>query len=91
MKYIVLWYIITTVPVSSPFPKADEYTGKISYEQTLVQHLDTRSEVKYRAFDTKDEAQRFIDRAPENVKEGMKLVEVKEIVIGTEIIFGGAK
>ena len=81
-KIIVLWLITTSFPGAGPAPKPDPYTGQYLISINAIAHLDTKTEVRHKEFDTASAAALFIKNAPAHIQKKMKTVVLEEIQDG---------
>ena len=73
--FIVVWVITLTVPTSCPDYKPDPYTGEYPMMHCLVAHYKTITKNMRKEFKTKEEAQKFIDNASDDIRPTMKILE----------------
>lgn len=64
-----------SVPTECPDYKPDPYTGRYPMTHCLVMHYKTETKEMSRSFHTRQEAEAFVDGAPENIKPLMKILE----------------
>ena len=76
MKYIVVWTIIVWVATGCPDYKPDPYTGQYPSTHCLVNHGKFEEKKMEKEFSTKEEALKFIEDAPKNIKLIMQILRV---------------
>ncbi len=76
--WIVLWLVVSTSPVECPDFKPDPYTGAYPSTHCAVYHCKETKSVLIKEFVSDIEAKGFIDAAPKNLKDKMKLVHLEE-------------
>lgn len=62
----VSWKVTKTVPAPCPDYRPDPYTGDFPQFHCAVYHTQTITEEKSAEFATKEEAEEFIKKAPQN-------------------------
>lgn len=76
-KWLVVWWVCTSVQTDCPDWKPDEYTGSLPNSGCLVLHTKTVYRPMLKEFQAKFSAQDFINKAPEYIRKRMKLVDVE--------------
>ena len=79
MKWLVLWVAIISMSVRSE-PPTDKYTGEVPrwYAEPTVYSSKTYEKPMMKYFETEEEAQAFIDKAPEYKARYMVLIDTEE-------------
>ena len=75
--WIVMWTLLVTVPTECPDFEPDPYTGEYPMVHCLVYHTKTIERKMEKRFDSKEEAEKFIADAPDNIRPLMKIEETK--------------
>ena len=76
MKYVLTWTVSVWVSMECPDYKPDPYTGEYPSMHCLVNHGEFVAKEMTKSFETKEEAEMFMNNAPDDIKSKMKLVEV---------------
>lgn len=79
IKWIVCWYIVTTVSAGAPPAESDRYTSKMPMTQHALLYLQAKEQLMNRVFDSEEDALEFMDNAPDEIKEKMKLIQLEKI------------
>lgn len=72
--WLVIWTLTMTVPAECPDFKPDPYTGRYPMTHCLVYHTKTVTKDMSKSFETKEEAEKFISDAPDDIRSTMRLV-----------------
>lgn len=78
IKFVVVWLIVVSTFVGYD-ATPDPYTGQFPMAVPAVARYETHEELKTKTFDSKKEAEDFISKAPENIRKGMKLIELEPV------------
>ena len=77
MNWLVVWFVTVTWS-TGPTVEADPYTGMFPTMVNANAVLHSSTSMKKRAFKTKQEADDFINKAPDEVKSKMHLVDISK-------------
>jgi len=76
MKYLVIWVVVNWVSTPCPDWKPNPYTGRYPNTMCLVNHGRYEDTPMKSLFETREDAEAFIESAPEEIKHTMNIVEV---------------
>lgn len=74
-SWLVVWSVVVTVPTGCPDYKPDPYTGEYPSTRCAVYHCEQKTNHMEKWFATKEEAEKFIENAPDDIKKNMELRE----------------
>ena len=78
MKWLVFWFLMHSVQVSCPDKNPDPYTGEYSNFSCAVYHSKTIATFRHKCFETEEEAENFISKAPKDLRDKMHSVDISK-------------